>query len=320
VAWIPSHQELARHPKTRRLARLLRITVPTAIGHLHLLWWWALDYAPDGRLDRYDADDLADATMWEGDPAELMEGLIAAGFIDSDDDGRRLHDWDEYAGTLHQKREQTRERQQRFRARLQTPPRDSSQAALEPDGVSRVSNALVTRYDSVSHALLTPLEKSREEKSREEIDSSSELSAPTPPDSVSREKTFGEESEEYRLAEHLRERILGNNPRAKVPRASPNGLARWCREFDLMIRLDGRAPPDIRRVIDWCQADSFWRANILSPRKLREKFDTLWLQMQRNGEVKRERGTDSDPRRAELKQRYANAARIAVAVPEVRET
>src|SRR5687767_5633894 len=55
MAWIESHQEIARHPKTRKLARLLGGSVPTAIGHLHLLWWWAVDYAEDGWLGKYTA-------------------------------------------------------------------------------------------------------------------------------------------------------------------------------------------------------------------------------------------------------------------------
>jgi len=40
--YIQSHEEIATHPKTRRLARALGISLPTVIGHLHLLWWWCL--------------------------------------------------------------------------------------------------------------------------------------------------------------------------------------------------------------------------------------------------------------------------------------
>jgi len=39
VAWIESHQTLGQHPKTRKLARLLNISAPTAVGHLQFLWW-----------------------------------------------------------------------------------------------------------------------------------------------------------------------------------------------------------------------------------------------------------------------------------------
>ncbi|HYE58615.1 MAG TPA: hypothetical protein VD948_08920, partial [Rhodothermales bacterium] len=41
------------------------ITRPTLLGHLFLLWWWALDYAPDGDVTRYGADELALAAEWD---------------------------------------------------------------------------------------------------------------------------------------------------------------------------------------------------------------------------------------------------------------
>lgn len=101
MAWIPSHQELRDHPKTRRAARLAGVPVPAIIGHLHLLWHWTLDHAPDGDLSRFDPEDLADAAMWEGDPAALVDALTecgpgdSAGFLNAD---LTLHDWDEFGG------------------------------------------------------------------------------------------------------------------------------------------------------------------------------------------------------------------------------
>lgn len=113
MTWIESHQELARHPKTKRLARNLECSVPAALGHLHLLWWWATDYAPDGDLSAFTAEDIADALLWEGDPQTLIEGLQEARFLD---DGLQIHDWDDYAGRLIDKREANRERMRRARA------------------------------------------------------------------------------------------------------------------------------------------------------------------------------------------------------------
>src|SRR5665648_564553 len=36
---------------------------------------------------------------------------------------------------------------------------------------------------------------------------------------------------------------------------------------------------EIKEVIRWCQKDSFWQGNILSPGKLREKYDQLTMRM-----------------------------------------
>lgn len=115
MAWIESHQELGRHPKTKRLARLLNISLPTAVGHLQFLWWWALDYAQDGCLGRFDAADIADAALWEGDPGTFIEALCEAGFLDRTDEGSLvIHDWNDYAGRLLEQREKQRRRRELY--------------------------------------------------------------------------------------------------------------------------------------------------------------------------------------------------------------
>ncbi len=110
--WIESHQELRDHPKTKRLCRLLDVSLAQTVGHLHLLWWWVMDYAPDGNLSGYTAEDISDAGGWEGDALAFVEALVEcrvrgeAGFLDRDDDGElHGHDWDEYGGKVYQERE-----------------------------------------------------------------------------------------------------------------------------------------------------------------------------------------------------------------------
>jgi hypothetical protein len=115
MAWIESHQELARHPKTKRLARAAGISIPAAIGHLHLLWWWALDYAQDGSLHGFTPEDIADGMEWDGEDANgFVEALINAGFLDQEDDGTlSIHDWHDYAGRLINQRKAQAEYKQR---------------------------------------------------------------------------------------------------------------------------------------------------------------------------------------------------------------
>jgi hypothetical protein len=76
------------------------------------------------------------------------------------------------------------------------------------------------------------------------------------------------------LAELLKKRILTNNPKAKVTDAQ---LQKWALEAERMMRLDGRTEAEVRELIEWSQGDSFWKSNILSMAKLREKFDQLTL-------------------------------------------
>lgn len=118
MPWIESHQELRNHPKTKRLARELRISVAAAIGHLHCLWWWATDYAPDGDLTEYEDWEIADAAYYEGKNIEkFKDALIFAGFLDNTEGRLLLHDWNDYGGKNVQQRQKAREKTQRYRDR-----------------------------------------------------------------------------------------------------------------------------------------------------------------------------------------------------------
>lgn len=59
----------------------------------------------------------------------------------------------------------------------------------------------------------------------------------------------------------------------------PHITKRWRDAARLMIDSDGRTPTEIEAVIRWSQSDDFWRTNILSMPKLREKYDQLRLRM-----------------------------------------
>ncbi len=82
------------------------------------------------------------------------------------------------------------------------------------------------------------------------------------------------------LAGQLRDAVRVRDPGARAARTED--LTGWARDIDLLMRIDQRNPEEIRRVIEWCQLPGgFWGPNILSGRKLREKFDTLSGQMMR---------------------------------------
>lgn len=49
----------------------------------------------------------------------------------------------------------------------------------------------------------------------------------------------------------------------------------------LLITRDGKSVAQVAAAIRWSQGDEFWRSNILSMSKLREKYDTLRMQAAR---------------------------------------
>lgn len=93
----------------------------------------------------------------------------------------------------------------------------------------------------------------------------------------------------YRAALYLRDHILRNNSRARVPPADPKDklMQKWAAEMDKLNRIgppggsQGYSWPEVRQLIDFSQDDEFWRANILSAGKLREKCVQLENQMKR---------------------------------------
>ena len=108
MAWIESHQSLKEHPKTLRLAELLDVEVPSAIGYLHCFWWWCLDYAETGDLSKFTARTIARGSLWTGEGELFLTALIKAGFVDQEGETRLLHDWGAYTGKLISSRQEQR--------------------------------------------------------------------------------------------------------------------------------------------------------------------------------------------------------------------
>ena len=158
MAWIESHQELRNHPKIKRMANRLHISTAAAVGHIHFLWWWAMDYAPYGDITDFDAFEITDAAGFDTERAdEFRNVLIDVGFIDNDENGLFLHDWLEYSGgkveqkeVEEEKKAKNRERQRRYREKKNAErnadiTQDVTQYnTLRNAGVTCDSNACVT--------------------------------------------------------------------------------------------------------------------------------------------------------------------------------
>lgn len=119
MPWIESHTSLRYHPKVARLSRKLAIPIPAAMGHLHCLWHWALEFAPDGDISKFDVEEIADAAMF--DPADydlsggdrsgatFVKALVDSRWLDESEHSLTLHDWWEYSGQLMESRRQAQE-------------------------------------------------------------------------------------------------------------------------------------------------------------------------------------------------------------------
>ncbi len=71
---------------------------------------------------------------------------------------------------------------------------------------------------------------------------------------------------------------------------------KWSNDIRLLVEKDKREYDIVKEVIKWCQTPgNFWVPNILSGKKLREKFDTLLMQYKQNGNnQKKEKKEESE--------------------------
>ena len=164
MAWIKSDQSLANHPKLILLARALGISKVEALGHLHLLWYWVLEYADDGELKYLDL--IPDACEWSGDQQVFLDALIKYGFIDTTYDPEdnfteyHVHDWLDYSGALYEKRLYNRLKKQESREKMAKKTKiDDNLTICDED---------LTSFDS-QDLEKSRVEKSRVEESREDI-------------------------------------------------------------------------------------------------------------------------------------------------------
>lgn len=81
--------------------------------------------------------------------------------------------------------------------------------------------------------------------------------------------------DDHKAAHWMLDRIREADATAKEPKWDA-----WANEIRLMREQDGRAHREMCSLFGWAQRDPFWRANVLSPSKLREK----WTQLAANRE------------------------------------
>ena len=91
------------------------------------------------------------------------------------------------------------------------------------------------------------------------------------------ERVFDADSDAYKAAAYLAQKIEKNYPNVKPP--TEKDKQRWAADFDKCNRIDGYDWWDISDVLRFSQQSPFWRKNILSGKKFREKYERLLIEM-----------------------------------------
>ena len=255
--------DVFEHFKIERLRRKLG---DSGVIALLRLWCYARKFRPSGELTGMDDESVAIGAKWTGDATQFISALSELILIEKSVAGHwRIHDWivtNEWAaGSEGRSRHAKKLNHQRWYVKRGIPCGNADCAECEPfrRKAAEAGSELITTDISAES----------------EADSSSRL-VTSPKYSSSRtrrtkpKRVFAATDIEHELAALLLSLIRRRNPQHGEP-----DLQRWARTVELMIRVDGRSSNDIRRLIEWAQADDFWATNILSTDKLREKFDQL---------------------------------------------
>ena len=142
MAWLEIHQSLPTHRKTLALADALGIEPVHAVGHLTCLWLWTLDNAPEGALMDVSSRTIARAAQWRKDADAFVAALVDAGFLDAD---HYVHDWEDYAGRIVERRRKDAERKRLERGHEPDVPPPSNGQPADIHGTSDASRARRTQ-------------------------------------------------------------------------------------------------------------------------------------------------------------------------------
>lgn len=95
-----------------------------------------------------------------------------------------------------------------------------------------------------------------------------------------RKRVYDDDSVYIQLSKYLYQKI-NEDAREKSEMTKEPDYQTWADDVRKMIDLDGRTPDQVKQMIEWCQSNDFWQGNILSVKKLREKYDVMAKQAKR---------------------------------------
>ncbi len=245
--WFKVDDSLATHPKVLEVGN-------AAMGLWVRAGAWCAQQLTDGFVS-------AAAAAMLGTPAEA-EALAAAGLWARVEGGFEFHQWEERQPSradAEQRREADRVRKERWRA-AKAAKRETSQRDDNVTGAGQ--HAGPTRLEDVTETPASALPVP--------------VPVPVPTSKSSSENDDASRADVEHLLDLLDEELTKNGVKKLPARNKKNRDA-----IRLMLDRDEIPADQIAGAIRWCQADEFWRGNILSASKLREKYETLRQQAAR---------------------------------------
>ena len=164
-------------PKLRRLYKALGCSKPEAIGILYFLWDWGLDNADeDGILVGLGKDDVSrylygvslDCRLNMDD---VVDALVATGWLDETGDGLVLHDWYDWQGPYYRAKERRKKDAARKAEERRITRRIEAQAVTASPLSETVSEPVAQKEEPVQESMFGAIESKPGRTSAEAVKS-----------------------------------------------------------------------------------------------------------------------------------------------------
>lgn len=244
--WFKVDDNLATHPKVLKAGN-------AAMGLWVRAGAWCAQHLSDGHVP-------AEVISLLGTEAQA-DALVAVGLWVKSPSGFDFHEWAERQPSredAEKRRAIDRERKAQWRA-ARAAKRDASRR--DKPGTERGTSAGQDAGRTTESALPVPVPVPI--STYVDIENVSEVADATRPDVE-------------RLLDLLDSELTKNGV-SKLPKRNKTNRD----AMRLLLDRDGRTEQQVEAAIRWCQSDEFWRGNILSASKLREKYEQLRAQASR---------------------------------------
>nr|DAR62832.1 MAG TPA: replication protein O [Caudoviricetes sp.] len=244
------------------------------ILYIRMISWCAMHPETDGVIPL----EVTKSRLGFTDAPTRLKALEANSLVTVDDTTVTITSWIRWNGSWSDikaaddaRKASARERKARQRARQAAAKTNPETAAPAPEETP--APALVDTDEPAADTLEATV-----------IDQDADTSdAPTP----TRERPDVEA-----VCDHMADSVAARTGRR------PRITKRWRDAARLMIDRDQRPTDQIHAAIDWVAQSDFWAANILGLPKLREKWDTIYLQARREKHAQSPRVTRAEEFRA----------------------
>lgn len=266
--------------KFQRLQRRLGVSKRETVGLLELLWHATAKNTPAGDIGRLADEEIAILCDWPGDPEALVRSLVACGWLDLHYEYRLVvHDWHEHAPSFI-KGNMAKHGRAFVSSKVAMHPAKQVTNECAMQGASLGEHPSYQSYSNQSNPNLVAVDDadaSTESVDRQTANTQTDESTPDPLPPSSPNHAGGDaqpakpaDPADVELANHLLSRIRETVEKFKQPNISD-----WAHVFRLMRERDKLNRDEILKLINFAHDDTFWRANIQSPKKLREQSARL---------------------------------------------